>query len=85
MITIKISNTTIEVQGHANSQLCRNISCLIQYICSCIALKLKGYTSGYGQLNATFEATDLSRVLLEKLVVFIKEMKTPEIYLEDRR
>lgn len=83
MITISLSDTTIEVQGHANSQLCGNISCLIQYICSCIPLK--DYTSGYGRLKASFEDTELSRLLLDKLATFIKEMKTPEIYLEDRR
>lgn len=82
MIRVTIENNKLSVKGHANSQLCGNISCLTQYICSC--LELEEFNSTIGSLEAKFKDNAHSRFLITKFIKFIKKLKTPEIYLEVR-
>lgn len=83
MIVINITNNSIEVQGHGRGNLCSIISTLSQYVSSC--LKINSYKSEYGYLKADFEYSNISKLLLEKMVIFIKDLKSTEVYLIDNR
>ncbi len=82
MIHIQITNDCIKVSGHGDKIMCNTVSVLIQFISSCIPLV--DYKSTYGNVTAYFKDSELTDVLINKLIKFIIDLNTTEIFLDLR-